>query len=39
MRLRRLTGLMRRDAHTARARRLLARHGDDTTVATRTVPE
>ncbi|MFJ6250659.1 MULTISPECIES: GGDEF domain-containing protein [unclassified Streptomyces] len=27
-----LTGLMRRDAYTARARRLLARHGDDTTV-------
>ncbi|MGF0167579.1 GGDEF domain-containing protein (plasmid) [Streptomyces albidoflavus] len=25
-----LTGLMRRDAYTARARRLLARHGDDT---------
>ncbi|MFJ3883056.1 GGDEF domain-containing protein [Streptomyces sp. NPDC090077] len=27
-----LTGLLRRDAYTARARRLLARHGDDTTV-------
>jgi GGDEF domain-containing protein len=27
-----LTGLMRRDAYTARARRLLARHGDDTAV-------
>ncbi|CQR59380.1 GGDEF domain-containing protein [Streptomyces leeuwenhoekii] len=27
-----LTGLMRRDSYTARARRLLARHGDDTTV-------
>ncbi|WP_093802200.1 GGDEF domain-containing protein [Streptomyces sp. Wb2n-11] len=27
-----LTGLMRRDAYTARARRLLARHGDDTIV-------
>jgi diguanylate cyclase len=27
-----LTGLMRRDAYTARACRLLARHGDDTTV-------
>ncbi|MFF6835224.1 GGDEF domain-containing protein [Streptomyces sp. NPDC012438] len=27
-----LTGLMRRDAYTHRARRLLARHGDDTTV-------
>ncbi|MGW7260653.1 GGDEF domain-containing protein [Streptomyces sp. NPDC054834] len=26
-----LTGLLRRDAYTARARRLLARHGDDTT--------
>lgn len=25
-----LTGLLRRDAYTARARRLLARHGDDT---------
>lgn len=27
-----LTGLSRRDAYTTRARRLLARHGDDTTV-------
>ncbi|MEW2297114.1 GGDEF domain-containing protein [Streptomyces sp. NPDC006743] len=27
-----LTGLLRRDAYTARARRLLARHDDDTTV-------
>ncbi|MFD8731978.1 GGDEF domain-containing protein [Streptomyces sp. NPDC059611] len=27
-----LTGLLRRDAYTARARRLLARHGDTTTV-------
>jgi diguanylate cyclase (GGDEF)-like protein len=27
-----LTGLLRRDAYTARARRLLARHGDDTAV-------
>ncbi|MFE2625809.1 GGDEF domain-containing protein [Streptomyces caelestis] len=27
-----LTGLLRRDAYTARARRLLARHGDDVTV-------
>ncbi|MET9694285.1 GGDEF domain-containing protein [Streptomyces sp. NPDC006514] len=27
-----LTGLLRRDAYTARARRLLARHGDNTTV-------
>ncbi|MFE5900925.1 GGDEF domain-containing protein [Streptomyces sp. NPDC056488] len=27
-----LTSLLRRDAYTARARRLLARHGDDTTV-------
>ncbi|MBL3668403.1 GGDEF domain-containing protein [Streptomyces sp. M2CJ-2] len=27
-----LTGLLRRDSYTARARRLLARHGDDTTV-------
>ncbi|MDV9188200.1 GGDEF domain-containing protein [Streptomyces sp. SR27] len=27
-----LTGLLRRDAYTCRARRLLARHGDDTTV-------
>lgn len=27
-----LTGLLRRDAYTAHARRLLARHGDDTTV-------
>ncbi|MDX3403377.1 GGDEF domain-containing protein [Streptomyces sp. ME01-18h] len=27
-----LTGLMRRDAYTARARRLLARHGDNTAV-------
>jgi diguanylate cyclase (GGDEF)-like protein len=27
-----LTGLLRRDTYTARARRLLARHGDDTTV-------
>lgn len=27
-----LTGLLRRDAYIARARRLLARHGDDTTV-------
>ncbi|MFD5342981.1 GGDEF domain-containing protein [Streptomyces anulatus] len=27
-----LTGLLRRDAYTARARRLLARHGDDFTV-------
>ncbi|OSZ61300.1 GGDEF domain-containing protein [Streptomyces pharetrae CZA14] len=27
-----LTGLLCRDAYTARARRLLARHGDDTTV-------
>ncbi|MEV6806540.1 GGDEF domain-containing protein [Streptomyces sp. NPDC051132] len=27
-----LTGLLRRDAYTARARRLLARHGDDMTV-------
>ncbi|MEU8892945.1 GGDEF domain-containing protein [Streptomyces sp. NPDC048442] len=27
-----LTGLLRRDPYTARARRLLARHGDDTTV-------
>lgn len=27
-----LTGLLRRDAYTARARRLLVRHGDDTTV-------
>ncbi|GGU66569.1 GGDEF domain-containing protein [Streptomyces daghestanicus] len=27
-----LTGLLRRDAYTARARRLLSRHGDDTTV-------
>ncbi|MER6916092.1 GGDEF domain-containing protein [Streptomyces sp. NPDC000594] len=27
-----LTGLLRRDAYTTRARRLLARHGDDTTV-------
>ncbi|MFE7948228.1 GGDEF domain-containing protein [Streptomyces sp. NPDC057426] len=27
-----LTGLLRRDAYTARARRLLARHGDDTVV-------
>lgn len=27
-----LTGLMRRDAYMTRARRLLARHGDDTTV-------
>ncbi|MFJ6000356.1 GGDEF domain-containing protein [Streptomyces sp. NPDC092370] len=26
-----LTGLLRRDAYTARARRLLARHGDETT--------
>lgn len=30
---------MRSDAHTARVRRLPARHGDDTTVVTRTVPE
>ncbi|MGW1106165.1 GGDEF domain-containing protein [Streptomyces sp. NPDC002540] len=28
-----LTGLLRRDAYTARARRLLARHGDDAIVA------
>ncbi|WP_410540519.1 GGDEF domain-containing protein [Streptomyces sp. KL2] len=27
-----LTGLLRRDAYTARARRILARHGDDTAV-------
>ncbi|MEU9677815.1 GGDEF domain-containing protein [Streptomyces parvus] len=27
-----LTGLLRRDAYTARARRLLARHGDDVTL-------
>ncbi|MFI2214969.1 GGDEF domain-containing protein [Streptomyces sp. NPDC020141] len=27
-----LTGLLRRDSYTARARRLLARHGDDTAV-------
>ncbi|MFI1606926.1 GGDEF domain-containing protein [Streptomyces griseofuscus] len=27
-----LTGLLRRDAYTARARRLLSRHGDDTAV-------
>ncbi|MET8751315.1 GGDEF domain-containing protein [Streptomyces sp. NPDC004667] len=27
-----LTGLLRRDSYTVRARRLLARHGDDTTV-------
>ncbi|MDG9687699.1 hypothetical protein QC334_34070 [Streptomyces sp. DH18] len=27
-----LTGLLRRDAYTARARRLLARHGNDVTV-------
>ncbi|MFJ9478809.1 GGDEF domain-containing protein [Streptomyces mirabilis] len=27
-----LTGLLRRDAYTSRARRLLARHGDDTTL-------
>ncbi|MFJ2745887.1 GGDEF domain-containing protein [Streptomyces sp. NPDC087440] len=27
-----LTGLLRRDAYTARARRVLARHGDDTAV-------
>ncbi|MEU8718267.1 hypothetical protein AB0C83_40410, partial [Streptomyces sp. NPDC048663] len=27
-----LTGLLRRDAYTARARRILARHGDSTTV-------
>ncbi|MFF5407868.1 GGDEF domain-containing protein [Streptomyces misionensis] len=27
-----LTGLLRRDAYTARARRLLSRHGDDTVV-------
>ncbi|WP_327169948.1 GGDEF domain-containing protein [Streptomyces subrutilus] len=27
-----LTGLLRRDSYTARARRLLARHGDDTVV-------
>ncbi|MFJ6889604.1 GGDEF domain-containing protein [Streptomyces californicus] len=27
-----LTGLLRRDAYTARARRLLARHGDDATL-------
>ncbi|MGW2689495.1 GGDEF domain-containing protein [Streptomyces sp. NPDC001414] len=27
-----LTGLLRRDAYTARARRVLARHGDNTTV-------
>lgn len=27
-----LTGLLRRDAYTAQARRVLARHGDDTTV-------
>ncbi|EHM31499.1 hypothetical protein SPW_0079 [Streptomyces sp. W007] len=27
-----LTGLLRRDAYTARARRLLARHGDTTAV-------
>ncbi|MEH0450159.1 hypothetical protein QA811_43145 [Streptomyces sp. B21-102] len=27
-----LTGLLRRDAYTARARRILARHGDNTAV-------
>ncbi|MEU6595134.1 GGDEF domain-containing protein, partial [Streptomyces sp. NPDC046881] len=27
-----LTGMLRRDSYTARARRLLARHGDDTAV-------
>ncbi|MEU8589352.1 hypothetical protein AB0C59_20455 [Streptomyces sp. NPDC048664] len=27
-----LTGLLRRDAYTARARRFLARHGDDVAV-------
>ncbi|MEU5709965.1 MULTISPECIES: hypothetical protein [Streptomyces] len=27
-----LTGLLRRDTYTTRARRLLARHGDDTAV-------